>query len=137
MVNQVVLVFLHSGPDITERERIPTSASEPCTHKQTHPQPDCVTGRAAAAPTPTVENKFGKLQVCQRLFPTDVRKLFQTVGDPCPAPPSSTDPPSGLRSVCRVPRNADAISRSTVAAGLPVLLVWPQSRHPPCTEKSF
>lgn len=80
------------------------------------------------------ENKLGKLKVHQRLFPTDVLKLFQAAKDRFPVVLSLTDLPSGLSSVCHIQRNA-AILESTITFRPPVvcqILVTPL-----CIKKSF
>lgn len=91
------------------------------THKHTHRLFTSPVENCCSVPTYCggykPENKFGKLEVRQGQFPTDVLKLFQKVGDLCPALLSPTGLPSGLSSICHIQRNADAaISGSTITA---------------------
>lgn len=110
-----------------ERVNLPLSSQHTHTHtKHTHSQ-SLYKPKCCSVPTYCggyrPKNKFGKLKVCQRLFPTDVLKLFQSCKDLCPALLSLTDLPSGLSSVCHIQRNAAAasISESKITAGPPVV----------------
>lgn len=115
------------GVGVPFRESEPPSVLSTHTHtKHTHSQ-SLYKPKCCSVPTYCggyrPKNKFGKLKVCQRLFPTDVLKLFQSCKDLCPALLSLTDLPSGLSSVCHIQRNAAAasISESKITAGPPVV----------------
>lgn len=65
-----------------------------------------------------LEHKFGRLQVYQKLFPTDLLKLFWTVKDLCPTLLSLTDLPWGPSSFCHI---TGMLLISTITARTPVV----------------